>query len=122
MASSEVQPQPARRVQEDVLIRRWRLQQFNRLGFDADAARQLADRRPTCRSRESSSGRIARSRRRAPSSSRPGKPALFLRDNQGDMGRAVCVPAHPHRNVFLAAPNGLGASQSIHLAVPVETG
>ena len=43
MASGEVQTQPVRRVREDVLIRRWRLQQFYRLGFDADAARQLAD-------------------------------------------------------------------------------
>jgi hypothetical protein len=43
MASGEVQTQPVRRVREDVLIRRWRLQQFYRLGFDADSARQLAD-------------------------------------------------------------------------------
>lgn len=43
MARSEIQPQPVRRVPENVLIRRWRLQQFYRLGFDADAARQLAD-------------------------------------------------------------------------------
>ena len=42
MARSEIQSQ-ARRVPEDVVIRRWRLQQFYRLGFDADAARQLAD-------------------------------------------------------------------------------
>ncbi len=43
MAIGEVQAQPVRRIREDVLIRRWRLQQFYRLGFDADAARQLAD-------------------------------------------------------------------------------
>jgi hypothetical protein len=43
MAIGEVHAQPVRRVREDVLIRRWRLQQFYRLGFDADAARQLAD-------------------------------------------------------------------------------
>jgi hypothetical protein len=43
MAIGEVQAKPVRRVPEDVLIRRWRLQQFYRLGFDADAARQLAD-------------------------------------------------------------------------------
>ena len=43
MAIGEVQAQPVRRVREDVLIRRWRLLQFYRLGFDADAARELAD-------------------------------------------------------------------------------
>jgi hypothetical protein len=43
MEDREIQPQPVRRVPEDVLIRRWRLQQFYRLGFDADAARQLAN-------------------------------------------------------------------------------
>jgi hypothetical protein len=43
MEDRENQPQPVRRVPEDVLIRRWRLQQFYRLGFDPDAARQLAD-------------------------------------------------------------------------------
>jgi hypothetical protein len=43
MEDREIQPQPVRRVPEDVLIRRWRLQQFYRLGFDADTARQLAN-------------------------------------------------------------------------------
>jgi hypothetical protein len=43
MEDMENQRQPVRRVPEDVLIRRWRLQQFYRLGFDADAARQLAN-------------------------------------------------------------------------------
>lgn len=43
MEDREIQPQPVRRVPEDVLIRRWRLQQFYRLGFDVDAARQLAN-------------------------------------------------------------------------------
>jgi len=43
MAHSETQPQPVGRIPEDVLIKRWRLQQFYRLGFDADAARELAD-------------------------------------------------------------------------------
>lgn len=43
MEDTEIQPRPVRRVPEDVLIRRWRLQQFYRLGFAADAARQLAN-------------------------------------------------------------------------------